>query len=349
MIARIEILTPDLYEKYTDHLLRNTGSLFFYTVAYKKLLENLLGCESFYITAIRENEIIGSFPLMIKKSSEQGNIANSLPFFGSNGSLTIDPDLEQHEKVDAKKLIMNEVYSVLREYKCRAATFISNPFDDVADWYDKNLDFDLKDYRTGQITELPICSDKLEDDLLSLFEDPRPRNIRKALKSNITCRRANWESDMNFLYETHVDNMKRIEGKPKPRNFFNLIQEIFKDNEYSIYIAEYENEPIAGLLLFRFNNTIEYITPATKHEYRNLQPSSLLVYSAMTDASKEGYKYWNWGGTWESQTGVYSFKKKWGAKDKRYYYYIKIFDKDFQNLDKDTLNKEFPYFYSFPY
>ena len=27
----------------------------------------------------------------------------------------------------------------------------------------------------------------------------------------------------------------------------------------------------------------------------------------------KGFHYWNWGGTWQSQEGVYSFKNRWNV------------------------------------
>ena len=41
----------------------------------------------------------------------------------------------------------------------------------------------------------------------------------------------------------------------------------------------------------------------------------------MLYAHKKGLKHWNWGGTWETQEGVMAFKRKWGAIDKKYFYY----------------------------
>ena len=59
------------------------------------------------------------------------------------------------------------------------------------------------------------------------------------------------------------------------------------------------------------------------HEYNSLNNipfinlSSLLIFEVMLDAVEKNYEYWNCEGTWESQKGVYDFKKKWGANDMR--------------------------------
>ena len=69
----------------------------------------------------------------------------------------------------------------------------------------------------------------------------------------------------------------------------------------------------------------------------------------MQDAIDEGYQNWNWGGTWKTQKGVYDFKKKWGASDKKYFYFTKIINKDIIKLSPDKLMNNYPNFYTLPF
>ena len=71
-----------------------------------------------------------------------------------------------------------------------------------------NFNKTYSDYRIGQFTALP----KNKDDLIKLFDNPRPRNIKKAIKSGVTIRKSTLK-DFDFLFETHQDNMERIKGK----------------------------------------------------------------------------------------------------------------------------------------
>ena len=76
---------------------------------------------------------------------------------------------------------------------------------------------------------------------------------------------------------------------------------------------------------------------------------SLIIFEAMKDAIKRGQKNWNWGGTWLSQKGVYDFKKKWGAADYPYHYFIKVYDNDLKKFSQKILNENFYGFYTIPY
>ena len=53
------------------------------------------------------------------------------------------------------------------------------------------------------------------------------------------------------------------------------------------------------------------------------------------------------GRTWLEQGSLYKFKSRWGAKDKKYNYYTKIFDKSILDLSKEQVLKNFPNFFVF--
>ena len=120
---------------------------------------------------------------------------------------------------------------------------------------------------------------------------------------------------------------------------------MISSDKWKIYCAKYQNNNIAALLLFYNKFTVEYFTPAILKNFRNFQPNALLIYTAMRDAITKGYKYWNWGGTWKNQKGVYNFKKKWGAKDMIYHYHTKVFQESTYNLQKEELQRYFNGFY----
>ncbi|MFM6007618.1 MAG: GNAT family N-acetyltransferase, partial [Sphaerospermopsis kisseleviana] len=73
--------------------------------------------------------------------------------------------------------------------------------------------------------------------------------------------------------------------------------------DYRIYTAHLNGDTISALLLFYAGEAVEYYTPVIVEKYRDKQALSLIIYTAMIDASINGYKHWNWGGTWTTQQG----------------------------------------------
>jgi lipid II:glycine glycyltransferase (peptidoglycan interpeptide bridge formation enzyme) len=69
----------------------------------------------------------------------------------------------------------------------------------------------------------------------------------------------------------------------------------------------------------------------------------------MKDASKRGYSLWNWGGTWATQESVYRFKKRWGAWERKYTYYIQINDQKLYRAKRQELLRNYEGFFVIPF
>ena len=331
--------------KYEDFLMNNEKTLLYVSNKYRKLLKQFLGAKDCYFLAVKNGEIVGALPAFLKVNSELGNVLNSLPFYGSNGGV-----IELRGDYYVRKILLAEFYSFAKDNKCISATIITSPFEANIEFYEKETNFTYKDVRIGQITQLPENNGDVSEKIMRMVDGVRRRNIRKAIRNGIVVKEEFSEEILRFLIKTHTENISSIGGIPKPKEFFELIPKIFDyDREFKIFTAFKDNIPVASLLVFYFNKTVEYFTPAIVKEFRPLQPLSLLIFTAMQEAIKKGYKYWNWGGTWVTQESLYRFKKRWGTEDFPYYYYTKIYDRSILNVSEEKLIQEFPYFYVFPF
>jgi hypothetical protein len=343
---RIDILNESREEECDAFLLQDPGTLLYASNKYRKLLKAFLGEDDKYLVASDVNgNITGVLPTFIKKNKNYGNVLNSLPFYGSYGGI-----IEHRGTVEVRESLLNAFYSLAEENECVSSTLITSPFERNINYYETNLKFTYKNERIGQINELPDSGNALDNVLMKSFEEVRRRNIRKALKSAVEVKNEISLDVWEFLISTHKNNMKAIGGIAKPEHFFELIPDFFTwCTDYKIFTAYKDDQPIAALLLFYFNKTVEYFTPVVVDEYRTYQPLSLIVFEAIKDAVARGYRWWNWGGTWKNQTGVYNFKKKWGAKEYPYYYYVNVHEKGITGLSKDVVLREYPYYYVLPF
>jgi lipid II:glycine glycyltransferase (peptidoglycan interpeptide bridge formation enzyme) len=300
------------------------------------LLEDYLSVESDYLLAIDENDNIqGVLPLM-KKEGKFGIIVNSLPFYGSNGGIL-------SKSKEAFELLLDEYNRISNEVS--ASTYITNTLQKNIP--EEKIEYDLIDKRIGQWTYINYDYN-IEEEVMKSFHSKTRNMVRKAIKENIEVEIDNTQID--FLYEVHYENITSIGGKAKEKRFFELIGKHFeKGKDYNIYIAKLKGKKIAAILFFYYNRIVEYWTPAVLREYRSYQPTSLIIYIAMIDACRKGYKLWNWGGTWLTQHGVYLFKKRFGAVDKEYKYFIKINNKDIFCSSREELLREYDNFYVIPF
>lgn len=338
----IKKLSPDYEEEYMRYILSKENTLFYISIKYRNLLEKLLGDESHYLIAVEHGNIVGVLPSFIHRDESLGTVLNSLPYYGSNGAIIADRE-------DIKVALLETYLEILRKH-CVAGTIVTSPFEDSHECYRKKLVPDFIDERIGQITFLPAHSEDRESALWNMIHKKTQGAIKKALKSNIEVRVENSKEAIDFLYRSHNEGMNRIGGLAKKKDFFELFPQMFTANkEYKIYVAYQGVKIIAAVLIFYFNQTMEYFVPVTEEGFRIYQPLSLIIYEAMKQGMYEGYQKWNWGGTWLTQEGVYRFKERWGTTDLKYYYYTNVLDRCILTQDKEKILEHFPNYYIYPF
>lgn len=317
------------------------NSLIYASPRFMSLVSRHLVAQGGWLEAVRDGAIVGVLPFMWR-DGYLGPVYNSLAYYGSNGAV-----IQQSKDDEAKAVLLDAFFEMAAKAGSASATVITNPLEEDADFYRLHAHHDFLDERIGQITHFIPGIDP--EGLLKSFDDPRPRNIRRAMRDGIVVERRQDSQAMSFLYDTHVKNMQAIGGIAKRSSFFSLVRDTMSPDDWSIYLAKKGDEAVAALLLFNFNRTVEYFTPVVLEEFRNTQALSLIIYQAMQDSIRRGYINWNWGGTWLSQGGVYDFKKRWGTTEYPYYYFTRVFRADVRMQSKDALLKHYEGFYVLPF
>lgn len=337
----------NIEQEYLKVIERASSALFFHHPAYLKLLSEHLRATPLVLFFENASCAI-AMPLLLKEGLK-GKVLNSLPYFGSNGSFIVIGTNETEIK-KLKQSAIVELEEWCKNEQIISSNIVTNYFNqNEKDWYSEYYQPDFTSVRYGQVTELPPFTEDYDKDLLTQFQDPRPRNIRKAINSGVKIRKAQSESDWGFLYEVHKDNMQSIGAPVKDRSFFDLVQKHIPQEFYTLYIAEIESQPVSCMLVFHAFLTVEYYTPGTLTEFRNQQPSALLVFEAMKEFAAQGYKYWNWGGSSSRESGVYDFKKRWGAVEMPYYHLTRIYNPNIYKSTAKELMEQYPGFFVVPF
>lgn len=300
------------------------------------------------LIAMRQGRVVGALPCLAQQHVELGMVMNSLPYFGSNGGLLVLPG----EGEETAPALLDAWRDLARRLNAVAWTIVENPLMPMHGIMERMGLHTSRDWRTGQLTSLAdIRSEHAADDLFAVFHQKTRNMIRKALKSGLHFFRDESESGLSALHALHSRNMAAIGGRAKPWRAFAAIPHFFRPGkDYRLYLSRDKADVIvAGLLVFFCNRTAEYYTPAVKVSYRQCQPVSGLVFLAMQDAVERGMVWWNWGGTWLNQDGVYRFKSKWGTRDFPYSYYIAVRDAGLFGHSPETLQQAFPNFYVRPF
>lgn len=343
------MLTDDYEEGYTDMLHNCSEAMFNHSIPYRNLLADFLACKHHYIVAMEGDEVVGAIPAFLKENTKYGNILNSLPFFGSHGGVLVRSRFDDNKKTKIKELLLNGFSALAKEKCCILSAIITSPFDSDISFYENNLSYKFKNKRVAQIVEFRNDVNDAEQEIMyRLIEPSNRRAVRRPLKHGVTLE---FSRDFGPLFQMHKENISSKEGSVKPMSFFQKVCDLMEEKDYDLTYARKEGIIIAGLLFFFFKDTVEYFTPALRYEYSIEQGTTFLIYEGMKKAITSGYRYWNFGGTSESQSSLYRFKARWGTRDYPYYYYIvqhRNIDHILQMKPPD-ITKEYEWFYVLPF
>jgi len=265
-----------------------------------------------FVLEDEKNNIRAAIPCFIVKSKLTGTRIVSLPF-----TPYCDP-LVDNKKDFAKLLdeIISKLESIsasyyeLRVLKCR--DLVSRDRLECHN-YHKNHVFDLEGgfekVKKGFHKDSVVCT------------------VRKAVRCGVKIREASSEQDIKKFHSIHAITRKQHGFPIQPHRLFkNMWQILHSKGYFTLLLAELNGTAIAGLIFFKFKDTVSLEHIGSIPKYLPSRPNHLLFWRAIEMACLEGYRYCDFGKTPIDNKGLLDFKRRWGAKmyDLPYFYYPKI-------------------------
>lgn len=193
--------------------------------------------------------------------------------------------------------------------------------------------------RTTYIMDLT----KSQDDLLMGFEEKTRYNIRLSEKKGVKVREDSTNAGIETFYKIYQETSKRDVFLIHPRSYYLKLKECLVDRRMAnVFIAEYQDKPVASLFAFRFGDRVWYMYGASMNEYRNVMPNHALHWHMIKWAKEKGCRVYDlWGipsNPNESHPlyGVYRFKKGFNATLKSW---IGVYDLPFDRLSYGLFDK----------
>lgn len=332
--VRVRDLRPADAAAYERFVASHSGSLVFYTLRYRDLLQEVLDCRPRYAIAYEDDRVVGVLPLM-ETEGPYGTVLNSLPYYGSNGG-----PLASTSK--AYEALIAWYHQRLHDCNAAAGTLISNPLAPPTEL----PEHDLVQVKIGHLTTLP--TDAREADLLEVVDKSGRRNIRKAERLGA---RVTIDNDaVTALRELHERSMAAIGAEAKAPAFFAALPEHFRaGTDYDIFVARVHGDVVAALLIFYTGTSVDYFVPAVPPESRERQPLALILKTAMLHAVERGCALWNWGGSPSTHTTLQRFKAKWGGQPIEYRVWTRVKEQALLSVGVDQLRSGYPGFFVVPY
>lgn len=145
------------------------------------------------------------------------------------------------------------------------------------------------------------------------------RKIRRAEREGLTYQEGRTESILDAFYRLLLISRRRHKVPPQPRKWFRDLMDCFGE-ALKMRIAFKDGRPVAGMLTIRYKETLVYKYGGSDARFNNLGGMHLLYWRSILDAKNSGLRVFDLGRSDADQTGLITFKSRWGAKESRLTY-----------------------------
>jgi peptidoglycan pentaglycine glycine transferase (the first glycine) len=169
-----------------------------------------------------------------------------------------------------------------------------------------------------------------EDQILARMKQKTRYNIRLARRKGVVIRET---CDVDLFYQLMQVTGERDAFGVHSRAYYQRVIDLFEPRgNCKLLCAEFEEQPLAGLMIFAYGKRAWYFYGASANDKRHLMPTYLLQWKAMQWAKEQGcIEYDLWGVPDEDQEtleanflerrddlwGVYRFKRGFGGELQR--------------------------------
>ena len=159
-----------------------------------------------------------------------------------------------------------------------------------------------------------------EGELLKAMRSKTRYNVRLAGRRGVRVRLGK-VADLPPFYEMYAETSDRDDFIIRPFAYYRHAWQSFMEAGLAqLFVAVYQDQLLAGLILFRFGEKVWYMYGASRDMHRDLMPNHLLQWEAMRWAKAQGctvYDLWGAPDVLDESDplwGVYRFKEGFGGQ-----------------------------------
>ncbi|MBN2017445.1 MAG: peptidoglycan bridge formation glycyltransferase FemA/FemB family protein [Candidatus Cloacimonetes bacterium] len=163
------------------------------------------------------------------------------------------------------------------------------------------------------------------DDIMAGCESKTRYNIRLSMKKGVKVRENTSLEGARIFYDIYETTAKRDAFIIHNEEYYKQVIELMAHKGMvKLFLAYYDDIPVAGVYIFAFGEKIWYMYGASSNEYRNVMPNQALHWHVIQWAKEQGYKTYDlWGVPAHPKEGhplfgVYRFKKGFGGEFKKF-------------------------------
>lgn len=298
----ISIVDPTKTENWDELVLSFPSYSFFHSSDWARVLNETYNFTPHYLKVTESGDTKAVLPLMEVDSLFTGRRAVSLPFSDFCEPLVSSgANLKRirHKVIDYSK--EKGFHSLeLRDSEVHLDSAVIIPAG-----YQHILDLSPRD---GQ--------------LFKRLSDNTRRNIKKAIRNNVSFEINNSSSALEDFYIMNCYTRRRHGLPPQPIKFFKkLFDIVLTKNKGFISFSKYNGKSIASAVFLLIGQKALFKYGASLFEYQNLRPNNLLMWESIKFLKDKGFSELNLGRTELENIGLRRFKLGWGPEEKLLNYY----------------------------
>ena len=166
---------------YTALLMADPGNLIYATLPFLAFLRQVTKARVEVIVAEKDGVLVGALPFAVLGHARTGFVLNSLPWWGSHGSVVLERT--RPDAVEIRAGLLQALAQEIDRIMPLSSTIVLLPEEHLAqEEYLSILRPDVAEARSGQMTILPQDNANLGTELLAMFKQKTRNLVRKSFK-----------------------------------------------------------------------------------------------------------------------------------------------------------------------
>lgn len=152
----------------------------------------------------------------------------------------------------------------------------------------------------------------LDQLLANCHKSSTQRKIRRAQREGLLYQEGRSSALLADFYQLLLMTRRRHGTPPQPLTWFHNLIECFGE-ALNIRVAFKNRQPIAAILTLRHKNTLVYKYACSDKAFHPLGGVQFLLWKCIEEAKHEGLEFFDLGRSEWQNTGLITFKDRWGA------------------------------------
>lgn len=317
------------------------------TPAWHDVIEHVGDDEGTWLCCRQEGRLVGVLPAYLFRGSK-GAILVSCCQAGPLGGVAC---LESAGREAVYEALVAAFEQLAREWGCRVATLITNPFRPDEDLCSR---FFSPNFVLENRTHVLDLHRDLDEDAMPIGGSRSlRRNLKRALASGLMIDEEQSLDNVERWYEIHSRRHGSMGLTPLPIELFiGALEHAVPASKARFFFVR---EPsvgrmVAGGLYLTHQQLVDSLMPAFDIEYVGLMPHHALAHHVMVWARNRDLRHFNWQPS-PPGSGVERFKKSWGGEDRVYQYQTRVIGDPSPLLDStpEELSRAYRWHYVLPF